>query len=128
VTAQAACPFTPHALRRTFCSIAARSGIGHHLIRKLVNHTQVLDVAHKYILIGVEGLREPMQQITDRFITLMECSMSDWTTGVNLPRPARSSSRAPTLNEVLDRYIKSKTLRPGTVVLYQNAIWSGLKD
>jgi integrase len=68
------CPFTPHALRRTFCSVAARAGIGHHLIRKLVNHTQVLDVAHKYILIGVEGLREPMQQITDRFLSCMGCA------------------------------------------------------
>jgi integrase len=125
---QGGCPFTPHALRRTFCSVAARSGVGHHLIRKLVNHTQVLDVAHKYILIGVEGLREPMQEITDRFISLMGCSMADWNARVNHPKIARRGAKAPTLDEVLDKYIKSKQLRPGTVALYENAIWTGLKD
>jgi integrase len=122
------CPFTPHALRRTFCSVAARAGIGHHLIRKLVNHTQVLDVAHKYILIGVEGLREPMQQITDRFLSCMGCSMTDWSSQVKLPRRVRRGDKAPTLDEVLDRYIKSTELRPGTVVLYENAIWGGLRE
>jgi integrase len=124
----AGCPFTPHALRRTFCSVAARAGVGHHLIRKLVNHTQVLDVAHKYILIGIEGLREPMQDITDRFLALMGCSMADWTTQGNQPKIARRGAKAPTLDEVLDKYIKSKELRPGTVALYENAIWAGLKD
>jgi len=128
VAAKAACPFTPHALRRTFCSVAARSGIGHHLIRKLVNHTQVLDVAHRYILIGVEGLREPMQQITDKFLLLMECSMGDWQTQKIQPRITRRGAKAPTLDQVLDRYTKTKKLRPGTVALYRNAIWNNLRD
>ncbi len=125
---RAGCPFTPHALRRTFCSVAARAGVGHHLIRKLVNHTQVLDVAHKYILIGVEGLREPMQQITDRFLCLMGCSISDLTTQADMPRVASRGAKAPTLGEVLDRYVKVKPLRPGAVALYENAVWTGLKD
>jgi len=125
---RAGCPFSPHALRRTFCSVAARAGVGHHLIRKLVNHTQVLDVAHKYILIGVEGLREPMQEITDRFISLMGCSMADWTTQATQPKFARRGAKVPTLDEVLGRYSKSKSLRPGTVSIYENAIWTCLKD
>ena len=128
VTQRAGCEFTPHALRRTFCSVAARAGIGHHLIRKLVNHTQVLDVAHKYILIGVEGLRDPMQQITDRFISLMGCSLGDSRARADRPKTVRRGSKAPTLYEVLDSYIKSKSLRPGAVKYYENAVWVGLRD
>jgi integrase len=128
VAKEAGCEFTPHALRRTFCSVAARVGIGHHLIRKLVNHTQVLDVAHKYILIGIEGLREPMQEITDRFISLMGCSSADGHSRDTRPKIARRGFKSPTLDDVLDAYIKSKSLRPGAVKHYENAIWTGLRD
>ncbi len=128
VAKRAGCPFNPHALRRTFCSVAARAGVGHHLIRKLVNHTQVLDVAHKYILIGVEGLREPMQEITDRFVSQMGCSMGKWPTLDDRPKPARRGAKVPTLAEVLDQYIKTKPLRPGAIAFYEKAIWTGLKE
>jgi integrase len=128
VATRAGCPFTPHALRRTFCSVAARAGVGHHLIRKLVNHTQALDVAHKYILIGVEGLREPMQEITDRFLGLMGCSMADWPSDSKRPKIARRTAKVPTLAEVLDSYIKTKPLRSGAIVFYEKAIWTGLKE
>lgn len=108
--------------------MAARAGIGHHLIRKLVNHTQVLDVAHKYILIGVEGLWDPMQQITDRFISLMGCSPQDIRTQATRPKVVRRGFKSPSLDEVLNDYIKSKSLRPGAVKYYEKAIWTGLRD
>jgi integrase len=71
------CTFVPHDTRRTFISLAARLGIGHHIIKKLVNHTSFRDVTG-YVVIHPEHLREPMAQINNRFLTLFGCSISDW--------------------------------------------------
>jgi integrase len=72
------CPFVLHDLRRSFISMAAKLGVPHHIIKKLVNHIGSKDVTDGYIVIHVEHLREPMAQINNRFLTLFGSSLSDW--------------------------------------------------
>jgi hypothetical protein len=69
-----------HDLRRTFVTTAAKIGVPHHLIRKLINHVASSEATDGYIVIHVEHLREPMTQITNRFLTLFGCDINDWKT------------------------------------------------
>jgi integrase len=57
---------SPHDLRRTFATIAARCGIGEYLMRALVNHSLGRDVTSGYIDMLAEELREPMQRVADK--------------------------------------------------------------
>jgi integrase len=75
------CDFVLHDLRRTFVTTAAKLGVPHHIIKKLVNHITSSGATDGYIVIQVEHLRDPMAQITNRFLTLFGCSPSDWSQG-----------------------------------------------
>lgn len=57
--------FTIHDLRRTFITIAERLDISVYAVKRLVNHKMNGDVTAGYIVMDVERLRKPMQQITD---------------------------------------------------------------
>ncbi len=57
--------FTVHDLRRTFITIAESLDIPAYALKRLLNHKMTHDVTAGYIVIGVERLRKPMQQITD---------------------------------------------------------------
>ncbi len=56
-----------HDLRRTFASIAESIGIDGFKLKRLLNHSIIHDVTGGYIVAAydAEGLREPVQQITD---------------------------------------------------------------
>lgn len=115
------CEFSPHAARRTFVTMASRMGIPHPVVKKLVNHIQFVDIATTYVILNPECLREPMQQITDKFMSLMDCSD---------PEPWWNSTRKkiPTLGEVLKKYLEEKKLRRLTRINYEKAIRVDLND
>ena len=81
VAKSSGCSFVTHDLRRTNISLAARIGVPHHIIKKLVNHIASRDVTDGYVVIDAEHLREPMEQINNRFLTLFGCSIEDWRPG-----------------------------------------------
>ncbi|HEY9684032.1 MAG TPA: integrase family protein [Oculatellaceae cyanobacterium] len=78
VVERSGCSFVLHDLRRTYISMAAKLGIPHHVIKKLVNHIASSDVTDGYVIIQVDQLREPITQINNRFLTLFGCSLADW--------------------------------------------------
>jgi hypothetical protein len=58
--------------------MAARLGLPHHIIKKLINHIASTDATDGYIVLHVEHLREPMAQVNNRILTLFGCTVSDW--------------------------------------------------
>ena len=57
-----------HDLRRTFASIASvhlERSLSAYTLKRLLNHSSGGDVTSGYVQVGVEDLREPMQQIED---------------------------------------------------------------
>lgn len=63
--------FTIHDLRRTFITIAESLDIGAYALKRLLNHKMNHDVTSGYLIIDVERLRKPMQQITDYLLRCM---------------------------------------------------------
>lgn len=57
--------FCIHDLRRTFITIAESLDIPAYALKRLLNHKNAADVTTGYIVMSVERLRKPMQQITD---------------------------------------------------------------
>lgn len=57
--------FTLHDLRRTFATIAESLDIPAYALKRLLNHKTGSDVTAGYVIVDVERLRRPMQQITD---------------------------------------------------------------
>lgn len=64
--------FTLHDLRRTFITLAESLDVPAYALKKLVNHRVKGDVTEGYIIMGVERLRKPVQQITDHILSLAE--------------------------------------------------------
>ena len=62
-------PFCLHDLRRVFASVAA-SVVSAYELKRLMNHKNGSDVTLGYVVPGVDGLRAPMQRITDRILEL----------------------------------------------------------
>ncbi len=77
VAIKAACPFTPHDLRRTFLTVAERLALSYVVLKKLANHSGRNDTTFGYIVVDVERLREPMQKITDEFLRLGKVKTED---------------------------------------------------
>jgi len=65
VTAESGVAFTLHDLRRTFATVAESLDIPAYALKRLLNHKTGSDVTAGYIVIDVERLRGPMQQVTD---------------------------------------------------------------
>lgn len=65
VIATSGVSFTVHDLRRTFITIAESLDIPAYALKRLLNHKSNSDVTAGYIVIDVERLRRPMQQIAD---------------------------------------------------------------
>jgi len=59
--------FTNHDLRRTFTTTAHRLNFGKYTLDRLINHKteDSRDVTARYVILDVEDLREPMNQITE---------------------------------------------------------------
>lgn len=63
--------FTLHDLRRTFITTAESLDISAYSLKRLLNHKNGNDVTAGYLVIDVERLRKPMQQITDFILKSM---------------------------------------------------------
>lgn len=63
--------FCLHDLRRVFASIAA-SVVSAYELKRLMNHKNGSDVTLGYVVPGVDGLRAPMQKVTDRILELVK--------------------------------------------------------
>lgn len=63
--------FSLHDLRRTFITVAESLDIPAYALKRLLNHKMSNDVTAGYIIIDVERLRRPMQQITDYLLKCM---------------------------------------------------------
>lgn len=63
--------FTIHDLRRTFITIAESLDISAYALKRLLNHKMNNDVTSGYLVMDVERLRKPMQQITDYLLRCM---------------------------------------------------------
>jgi integrase len=61
-----------HDLRRTFASVAESIDLSAYSLKRLLNHKSGSDVTEGYLILDVERLREPMQRITDKFLTLAD--------------------------------------------------------
>lgn len=62
--------FCLHDLRRTFASVA-ESVVSYSVLKRLMNHSDK-DVTQGYIVLSIDKLRQPMQQITDTIKGLIE--------------------------------------------------------
>lgn len=61
----------PHDLRRTFSSITDHyigKKYSHYIVKRLLNHTSS-DVTANYVSVGIEDLREPMQEIENYILS-----------------------------------------------------------
>lgn len=65
-------PFMLHDLRRTFITVAESLDLSHYAIKRLVNHKISGDVTAGYVVHDLSRLREPMQRIADRLISIVE--------------------------------------------------------
>jgi integrase len=63
--------FTVHDLRRTFITTAESLDISAYALKRLLNHKMNNDVTSGYLVMDVERLRRPMQQITDYLLRCM---------------------------------------------------------
>jgi integrase len=63
--------FTVHNLRRTFITTAESLDISAYALKRLLNHKMNNDITAGYIVLDVERLRKPMQQITDYLLGKM---------------------------------------------------------
>jgi integrase len=62
--------FTVHDLRRTFITVAEAIGTPTYTLKRLLNHRMSGDVTAGYIVIDVERLRVPVEQIAERVLHL----------------------------------------------------------
>jgi integrase len=82
-----------HDLRRTFASVAERSGVTFLALKALVNHTiddNSDDVTAGYVIVSSEQLREAAQRVADRMKEL--CGLAE-PTGKNVARLRRRENR-----------------------------------
>lgn len=78
-----------HDLRRTFATIANMAKIPECTIKKLVNHSTAGSVtASVYIVMDVDALREPMQEITNAFKELMQIESAEASNVVPITQAA----------------------------------------
>lgn len=64
--------FTLHDLRRTFITTAESLDISSYSLKRLLNHKNSNDVTAGYLIIDVERLRKPMQEITNFILRCTE--------------------------------------------------------
>jgi integrase len=68
--------FCLHDLRRVFASIAA-SVVTAYELKRLMNHKNGSDVTLGYVVPGVDGLRTPMQRITNKILELANANSAN---------------------------------------------------
>lgn len=83
--------FTIHDLRRTFITIASSLRLGPWTVKRLANHRVDSDVTGGYVHLDIEELRAPMQEISDRILTL--AGLREGATVIAM-KPRRRTSQA----------------------------------
>lgn len=73
ITEMTGIQFTVHDLRRTFITIAESLDIAAYALKRLLNHRVTNDVTAGYIIVDVERLRRPMQQVTQFILNQFHC-------------------------------------------------------
>jgi integrase len=68
--------FGLHDLRRTFITIAESLDLSIYTLKRLLNHREGRDVTAGYIVLDVERLRRPMEQISDHLLSACRSSTS----------------------------------------------------
>ena len=68
--------FTIHDMRRTFITMAESLDIPAYALKRLLNHKMTNDVTSGYLVMDVERLRKPMQQVTDNLLKYMSVKKS----------------------------------------------------
>ncbi len=85
--------FLIHDLRRVFLTTGEKIGVTHYTLKKLANHSirggNDPTGAH-YVVVTVEDMRPAMNQITDRLLELMGCTVESWKLGDQALVPATS--------------------------------------
>ena len=76
VRRESGCQFALHDCRRTFLTIADRLGLPLSVLKMLANHGRRRDVTMSYLVVDIEWLQQPKQQITDRFFELTNAKSS----------------------------------------------------
>jgi integrase len=76
VAEKAGCRFMLHDLRRTFLTVAERLALSYVVLKKLANHSGRNDTTFGYVVVDVERLREPMQKITNEFLSLCKARIN----------------------------------------------------
>ena len=71
ITAASGVVFTIHDLRRNFITTAESLDIPAYALKYLLNHKTSQDVTAGYIIMTVDRVRKPMQDISDRLLQLM---------------------------------------------------------
>ncbi|AJE47959.1 integrase family protein [Celeribacter indicus] len=61
---------TAHDLRRTFATVASRIDISAYKLKRLTNHISGGDVTAGYVQVTTEDLRDAMQRISDRLLSV----------------------------------------------------------
>ena len=71
VSAGSGVSFTLHDLRRTFITIAESLDVPYYALQRLLNHRANGDVTGGYIVVNVERLRWPVEQVSQRILELV---------------------------------------------------------
>ncbi|MFZ2315830.1 MAG: tyrosine-type recombinase/integrase [Gammaproteobacteria bacterium] len=85
--------FTLHDLRRTFITTAESLDISSYSLKRLLNHKNSNDVTAGYLVIDVERLRKPMQQITSYLLKSMKITESAEVVSVNSHFQSKASGK-----------------------------------
>ena len=56
-------PWSPHAHRRTFATVAMEAGVIEEVVGRLLNHTPLSITGHRYVRPSLDALRPPMETI-----------------------------------------------------------------
>jgi integrase len=71
VKAKTGIEFCLHDLRRTYITAAESCDIPHYALKSMLNHSIGNDVTGGYVIMSVDRLRGPVQQVTDRILELV---------------------------------------------------------
>lgn len=94
--------FSPHDLRRTFLTHCERQGVPHNLIKRIANHSTGRDITSQYLIVNLERLREPMEQVSRRLLKLMH--------------------KEQTVREALEAYLLGRQVQARTRTMYRNTL------
>jgi integrase len=61
-------PWSPHAHRRTFATVAMEAGVIEEIVGRLLNHTPLSITGHRYVRPSLEALRPAMEMVSTELL------------------------------------------------------------